>query len=117
MRVAIVGTGLIGASIGLAAKSAGVERVVGFDQDPESLRVANERGALDEQAASVEEAVSGAELAFVATPVATLVHQVGGCARRERRLHGLRRRLDEERGVRSGRRTDAIHRRSPGVRV
>jgi prephenate dehydrogenase len=76
MQVAIVGTGLIGASIGLAAKSAGVERVVGFDQDPESLRVANERGALDEGAASVEEAVSGAELAFVATPVATLVLQV-----------------------------------------
>jgi prephenate dehydrogenase len=77
MRVAIVGTGLIGASIGLASKSAGVEMVVGFDQDLESLRVASERGALDEQATSVEEAVSGAELAFVATPVATLVHQVG----------------------------------------
>jgi prephenate dehydrogenase len=77
MRVAIVGTGLIGASIGLASKSAGVEMVVGFDQDPESLRVASERGALDEEAASVEEAVSGAELAFVATPVATLVPQVG----------------------------------------
>ncbi len=76
MQVAIVGTGLIGASIGLAAKSAGVERVVGFDQDPESLRVASERGALDERATSAEEAVSGAELAFVATPVATLVTQV-----------------------------------------
>jgi prephenate dehydrogenase len=76
VRVAIVGTGLIGASIGLASKNAGVEMVVGFDQDPESLRVASERGALDEQAASVEEAVTGAELAFVATPVATLVHQV-----------------------------------------
>jgi prephenate dehydrogenase len=76
VQVAIVGTGLIGASIGLAAKSAGVEAVVGFDQDPESLRVASERGALDEPAASVEEAVSGAELAFVATPVATLVSQV-----------------------------------------
>ena len=33
MRVALVGTGLIGASVGLAAKQAGAE-VVGFDPDP-----------------------------------------------------------------------------------
>jgi prephenate dehydrogenase len=76
VRVAIVGTGLIGASIGLAARSAGAERIVGFDQDPEPLRIATERGALDERAGSVEEAVSGAELAFVATPVASLVPEV-----------------------------------------
>jgi prephenate dehydrogenase len=36
-RLAIVGTGLIGASIGLAAKRAGVERVSGYDADPEAL--------------------------------------------------------------------------------
>jgi prephenate dehydrogenase len=32
-RVAIVGTGLIGASVGLAAKRAGVASVAGFDPD------------------------------------------------------------------------------------
>jgi hypothetical protein len=36
-RLALVGTGLIGASVGLAAKRAGVGRVAGFDPDPEAL--------------------------------------------------------------------------------
>ena len=37
-RLAIVGTGLIGASVGLAARRAGVERVAGYDADPERAR-------------------------------------------------------------------------------
>jgi threonine dehydrogenase-like Zn-dependent dehydrogenase len=44
LRLAVVGTGLIGASVGLAAKAAGVERVAGWDADPEALAVAAERG-------------------------------------------------------------------------
>ena len=76
-RVAIVGTGLIGASIGLAAKRAGVEQVSGYDADPEALAVAAERGAVDAAAGSVVEAVEEAELAVVATPVAALGSQVG----------------------------------------
>ena len=75
-RLAIVGTGLIGASVGLAAKRAGVGAVAGFDADDESLAIARERGAVDTAANSLAEAVAGAELAVVATPVATLVEQV-----------------------------------------
>ncbi|HEY4976264.1 MAG TPA: hypothetical protein VII05_02780, partial [Gaiellaceae bacterium] len=45
-RLAIVGTGLIGASVGLAAKRAGVELVSGFDPNPGALRIAHERGAV-----------------------------------------------------------------------
>ncbi len=75
-RLAIVGTGLIGASVGLAAKRAGVESVVGFDEDGEALAVARERGAVGESAGSLEEAVGGADLAVVATPVATVSSQV-----------------------------------------
>jgi prephenate dehydrogenase len=75
-RLAIVGTGLIGASIGLAAKRAGVERISAYDADPEALAVAAERGAIDATAGSVVEAVEEAELAVVATPVATLGAQV-----------------------------------------
>ena len=47
MRVVIVGTGLIGASIGLAARAAGAG-VVGVDPDGEALSVALERGAVDD---------------------------------------------------------------------
>jgi prephenate dehydrogenase len=75
-RLAIVGTGLIGASVGLAAKRAGVGVVTGFDPDPAALAVAAERGAVDEPADSVEQAVAEAELALVAAPVAALPSQV-----------------------------------------
>jgi prephenate dehydrogenase len=75
-RLAVVGTGLIGASVGLAAKRAGVEGVTGWDPDAESLAVAAERGAIDKAAGSLSDAVADAELAVVATPVATLKEQV-----------------------------------------
>ena len=76
-RLAIVGTGLIGASIGLAAKAAGVGSVVGFDANADALGVARKRGAVDDAAGSLADAVDGADLAVVATPVATLAAQVG----------------------------------------
>jgi prephenate dehydrogenase len=74
VRVAVVGTGLIGASIGLAARATGHE-VAGWDADPGALGVAGERGAV-EPAGSMKEAVRDADLAVVATPVATLPGQV-----------------------------------------
>jgi prephenate dehydrogenase len=86
-RVAVVGTGLIGASIGLATRRAG-GRVSGFDPDAAALEAAVERGGVDRPAASLEEAVAGAEIAVVAAPVAGLAETVasvlgaapGGCA-------------------------------------
>jgi prephenate dehydrogenase len=74
-RLAVVGTGLIGTSVGLAAKRAGVGAVSAFDPDERSLAVAAERGAVD-AAASLEEAVEGASLVVVAAPVAKLVSVV-----------------------------------------
>ena len=74
-RLAIVGTGLIGASVGLGARAAGTERVRGWDPDPEALRVAGEREAV-EPAGSLAEAVEGAQLAVVAAPVASLAAAV-----------------------------------------
>ncbi len=74
-RLAVVGTGLIGASIGLAARKAGVEEVRGWDLDGDALTVASSRGAV-EPAASLSEAVAGADLAVVAAPVASLPAEV-----------------------------------------
>jgi len=73
--LAVVGTGLIGASVGLAARRAGVARVTGWDPDPAALGIAAEREAVD-SAASLEEAVEGVELALVAAPVVDLPAQV-----------------------------------------
>jgi prephenate dehydrogenase len=75
MRLAIVGTGLIGASVGLAARANGVEDVRGWDVDPDSLAVASKRGAV-EPAASLQDAVADADLALVAAPVAALPSEV-----------------------------------------
>src|SRR5207244_337021 len=75
-RLAVVGTGLIGASVGLAAREAGVGEVRGWDIDPDALAAAGERGAV-EPAGSLAAAVEGAELAVVAAPVAALPDGVG----------------------------------------
>jgi prephenate dehydrogenase len=75
-RIAIIGTGLIGASVALAAKRSGSARVSGFDPDPSALAAAAERGAVDVQAPSLSEALHEADLAVVAAPVAQLAAQV-----------------------------------------
>ncbi len=74
-RLAIVGTGLIGASVALAARRAGVASVRGFDPDPDALAEAAQGGAV-EPAGSLSEAVANAELAVVAAPVAQLSSSV-----------------------------------------
>src|SRR5262249_19562772 len=73
-RIAIVGTGLIGASVGLAAQRGGAS-VAGWDVDARALGAAADRGAV-EASSSLEDAVSGAELAVVAAPIAALAGQV-----------------------------------------
>jgi prephenate dehydrogenase len=75
-QLALVGTGLIGASVGLAAKRAGIDRVVGFDPDPRALELAVDRGALDDAAQTLADAVAEADLALLAAPVAELPAQV-----------------------------------------
>jgi prephenate dehydrogenase len=70
-RLAVVGTGLMGASVGLAAKRAGVDSVTGHDPDGEAAAAARERGALDE-VGTLDEVLAGADLAVVAAPVTLL---------------------------------------------
>jgi prephenate dehydrogenase len=71
LRLAVVGTGLIGASAALAARRAGVEAVSGWDEDPATLAAAVERGAVD-PAPSLVDALTDADLVLVAVPVAVL---------------------------------------------
>ncbi len=68
MTVAILGTGLIGGSIGLALTKAGIS-VRGFDADPEVAARALAIGAVERVAASPAEAVAGADVVIVAVPV------------------------------------------------
>jgi prephenate dehydrogenase len=75
VRLAIVGTGLMGASVALAAKRRGAT-VSAWDPDEHALATAAARGAVDTPAASLAEAVRDAELAVVAAPIAQLPAQV-----------------------------------------
>lgn len=77
MRIAVLGVGLIGGSIGLAAREQveGVE-VVGFGRSPERLGHARELGAIDTVAGSLAEALDGAEACFACAPVGALPEQL-----------------------------------------
>jgi prephenate dehydrogenase len=69
-RIAVVGTGLVGASIAMAAIRAG-DAVRAWDADPATLARAAERSGLA-PAPSLEECLQGATLVFVCTPIPSL---------------------------------------------
>jgi prephenate dehydrogenase len=69
-QITIVGVGLIGGSVGLAAKARGVAgRVVGVGRDTRKLSHAVELGAIDSFTTDLAEGVRDAELVVVCTPV------------------------------------------------
>lgn len=72
MRVAVLGVGLIGGSIGLAARERAGAEVVGFDPHRDALTAGVERGAIDRSAESVEQAVAEADVVFACAPVGAL---------------------------------------------
>lgn len=76
-RVLIIGTGLIGASVGLALKAAGFTgHISGWDATRPERLTALERGAVDEIASSREEALSiarHAQIILLAVPVMAIL--------------------------------------------
>ena len=71
MRVAVLGVGLIGGSIGLAARREGAA-VAGYDADAGVLAAAVEHGAVDRAATTVAGAVADADAVFACAPVGAL---------------------------------------------
>jgi prephenate dehydrogenase len=72
LKVAILGVGLIGGSIGLAARRRVGAQVWGYDPDVHVRAEALRLGAIDEQAPDVARAVRGADVVFAAAPVGAL---------------------------------------------
>ena len=69
-KVTIIGVGLIGASLGLALKEAGLtETVTGVGRTLENLETAKRIGAVDDFSQDIASGVKGAELVVVAVPV------------------------------------------------
>jgi prephenate dehydrogenase len=76
LRVAILGVGLIGGSIGLAARGRAGAEVCGYDPDAGVRAKALELGAINSQAPDVAAAVAEADVVFVAAPVGALGESV-----------------------------------------
>jgi prephenate dehydrogenase len=72
MRIAVLGVGLIGGSIGLAAKRRLGAEVTGFDAERANAERGVEVGALDRVGETIPDALEGAEVVFCAGPVAAL---------------------------------------------
>jgi len=77
MRIAVIGVGLIGGSIALAARERLDVEVAGHDASREALELARERGAVNRVCDTVADAVSDADAVFVAVPVGALDPAVG----------------------------------------
>jgi prephenate dehydrogenase len=81
----IIGVGLIGGSVGLAARRRGLaEHIIGVGRQASSLEKARALGAIDEPTTKLPEAVHRAEVAVFCTPVDQIAEQVlaaaSGCA-------------------------------------
>jgi prephenate dehydrogenase len=76
LKVAVLGVGLIGGSIGLACRARAGAHVTGWDVDPGARERARERGAIDEAVTEIPVVVDGADIVFAAVPVSQLVPTV-----------------------------------------
>ena len=73
-RVAIVGVGLIGGSLGMAwRRKRSVDEIIGVVRDPGTIPQALERGAIDRGTTDLAEGVREADLVVVATPVGVTI--------------------------------------------
>ena len=77
MRVAVIGVGLIGGSIAVAARRRLGAFVSGVDRNPAALDLALSRGLVDRACETAAEALEEADAAFVAVPVGALPEAVG----------------------------------------
>lgn len=74
LRIALIGVGLIGGSVGLAARERipEVGEVAGYDPSPGVLGEAIKLGAITRAADGIEDAAKNADLIVLASPVGTL---------------------------------------------
>ena len=79
-QITIVGTGLIGGSLGLALRQAGFNgTIVGCDKRA-VLEMAETRKAIDRAEADLERAIAGSDVIVLATPVGCILSQLEAIA-------------------------------------
>jgi prephenate dehydrogenase len=84
-RIAILGTGLLGTSVGLALRANGFNgSIAGWDRDPSQSQIALSRGAIDTAAADALAASKLADVIVLSGPVFAIVgwmEQLSSCLR------------------------------------
>jgi prephenate dehydrogenase len=81
MKLALIGCGLLGGSVAAAWRRAGrISEVVGFDRNPAHLDQGLALGMVDHAAASAVEAIIGADVIVLATPVGAMAALFGELA-------------------------------------
>ncbi len=69
-RIAILGTGLLGASAGLALRASGFDgKITGWNRSAEQGRLAHEMGAIDEVAVDAIEAAQTSQVTLLCMPI------------------------------------------------
>jgi prephenate dehydrogenase len=69
-KIAVLGLGLIGGSLGMALQQTGIARqIAGYDSNPDATHRALARGAITHMCITVEEAVQQADMVVLATPI------------------------------------------------
>jgi prephenate dehydrogenase len=80
--LAVVGVGLIGGSVGLAARArAATRRVVGVGRNPDTLARARDLGAIDEGTTDLAAGVRSADVVVFCSPVDQIARQAREAAR------------------------------------
>jgi prephenate dehydrogenase len=80
-RIAVIGTGLIGGSFALAVrKHFPAVHLIGWDRDPAALESAYTRGAIQQRASDLADAVRGADLVYVALPISAIIKSLSPIA-------------------------------------
>ncbi len=78
-RVAIIGLGMMGGSLGLALKARGRVKVAGYVRSPDKARSARRKGVADEVFTSMEKVVQDADLVVFCTPILAMPGLLKDC--------------------------------------
>lgn len=79
-KVALIGLGLMGASLGMALRKRGIAKVSGYARREETRSLALERGVCDEVFDAPEKAVEESDLVVLCVPVLAMGSLVESCA-------------------------------------
>lgn len=76
-NITVIGLGLIGGSLAMALKALGDDfNITGFDIEDEAMNIAKYRDIIDKVASDPIDAVSGADLIIIATPISKTVEVI-----------------------------------------